>query len=315
MDEERISEFVSFFAEDYINKQQEDLWRCVMEQARYIDSIVEPTAVREGAGVIVRRSIAGPSLNYLDPFLLLDHFQSQSREDYEAGFPLHPHRGIETVTYVLDGSVHHKDTLGNSGSIGAGDLQWMTSGRGIMHEEMPQVRPEGISGFQLWVNLPAKLKMSSPGYQDVRSGTIPEVQDQNGAKIRVIAGEYGNVTGPVKGIAADPRYLDFSLPPRSSITQPIPKGHHAFAYLFEGLAFFQAESKGEEAKVSSPKLIVLTNGDFVRVRTGDAAARFLLVSGMPLNEPVARYGPFVMNTREEIEQALEDLRRGTFIRK
>src|SRR5262245_57120593 len=225
-----------------------------MRKVRLVADVIDPVAVREGAGVIVRRSIAGPRLNYLDPFLLLDHFHSHNREDYEAGFPLHPHRGIETVTYVLEGSVHHQDTLGNAGSIGAGDLQWMTSGGGIMHEEMPQVRPEGIDGFQLWVNLPAKLKMSRPGYQEIRSASIPEVQEEDGSKIRVIAGEHGNVTGPVQGIAADPRYLDIAVPAHSQITQQIPTGHSAFAYVFEGKGIFPAKS--EDVVISAPKLIV-----------------------------------------------------------
>src|SRR2546427_3280569 len=182
---------------------------------RKIEAIIEPEPVIEGAGVRLNRSIGTQTLDYLDPFLLLDHFASKDPRDYQAGFPLHPHRGIETVTYVLGGEVHHKDTLGNAGRIGAGDVQWMTAGRGLMHEEMPQVRPEGIDGFQLWVNLPAKLKMTKPRYQDIRSAQIPEIQEQGGATVRVITGTVKKVTGPVTGIAAKPIYLDVLLPARA----------------------------------------------------------------------------------------------------
>lgn len=276
---------------------------------RKIQQIIEPQPVIEGAGVHLKRSIGTRTLDYLDPFLLLDHFSSSNPADYEAGFPLHPHRGIETVTYILKGEVHHKDTLGNAGSIGAGDVQWMTAGGGIMHEEMPQVRPEGIDGFQLWVNLPAKLKMSRPRYQGVGSGEIPEVEIEGGTKIRVITGTVRGVAGPVSGIAADPIYLDVSVPPHASFTQQITRGHSAFAYLFEGEAAFG----DDDQSVSHTKLVVLGDGDFVRIVTGESPVRFLLVSGKPLNEPIARYGPFVMNTREEIEEALRDLRHGTFV--
>lgn len=276
---------------------------------RKIQQIIEPQPVVEGAGVHLKRSIGTRTLDYLDPFLLLDHFVSSNPADYEAGFPLHPHRGIETVTYILKGEVHHKDTLGNAGSIGAGDVQWMTAGGGIMHEEMPQVRPEGIDGFQLWVNLPAKLKMTRPRYQGVGSAEIPEVQLEGGTMIRVITGTVGGVAGPVSGIAADPIYLDVSVPARSSFIQQITRGHAAFAYVFEGEAGFG----DDDQRVSHTRLVVLGDGDFVRIITAESPVRFLLVSGKPLDEPIARYGPFVMNTREEIEQALRDLRQGTFV--
>src|SRR5437660_11739786 len=210
---------------------------------REIEQIIEPQPVTEVAGVRLKRSIGTQKLDYLDPFLLLDHFASTNPRDYEAGFPLHPHRGIETVTYVLIGEVHHKDTLGNSGSIGAGDVQWMTAGRGIMHEEMPQVRPEGIAGFQLWVNLPAKLKMTKPRYQDIRSAEIPEIKKDNGARIRVITGTVNGVSGPVTGIAANPTYLDVFVPPHTSFAQTIHRGHTAFAYVFEGEAKFAGDEK------------------------------------------------------------------------
>jgi redox-sensitive bicupin YhaK (pirin superfamily) len=281
---------------------------------RKIERVIEPEPVIEGAGVLLKRSIATETLDYLDPFLLLDHFESANPRDYKAGFPLHPHRGIETVTYVLKGEVHHKDTLGNSGSIGAGDVQWMTAGRGIMHEEMPQVRPEGIAGFQLWVNLPAKLKMTRPRYQDIRSGQIPEIKNKDGARIRVITGTVGQVRGPATEIAANPTYLDVFVPAHASFTQPIKRGHTAFAYVFEGEAQFAGGDEVEGgAKIYSPKLIVLGDGDEVNVITGEAPVRFLLVSGKPLHEPIARYGPFVMNTEKEIEQTLQELRQGTFV--
>lgn len=274
---------------------------------RKIERVIEPQPVVEGAGVRLKRSIGTRTLDYLDPFLLLDHFASNDRADYEAGFPLHPHRGIETVTYMLRGGVDHRDSIGNSGSIGPGEVQWMTAGGGIMHEEMPQVRTEGIDGFQLWVNLPARLKMTRPRYQGILASEIPEVEIEGGTRIRVITGTVNGVNGPVSGIAADPVYLDVSVPAHSTFTHQIARGHSAFAYVFEGEAAF------DDRKVSHTRLVVLGDGDYVKVATAESPVRFLLVSGKPLNEPIARYGPFVMNTREEIEQALRDLRQGTFV--
>ena len=281
------------------------------ETARKVARIIEPQPVVEGAGVRLRRSIATRTLDYLDPFLLLDHFASKDRADYEAGFPLHPHRGIETVTYLLSGAVRHKDTLGNSGEIRAGDVQWMTAGRGIMHEEMPQVRPEGVAGFQLWVNLPAKLKMTAPRYQEIGAAEIPEVRREGSARIRVIAGTVDGVNGPVTGIAADPTYLDVSVPPRATFVQAVPAGHTAFAYVFEGEGRFGGP---DQPAVAGPRLVVWGDGDTIEVTTDESPVRFLLVSSRPLGEPVARYGPFVMNTREEIEQTLRELEQGTFAR-
>jgi redox-sensitive bicupin YhaK (pirin superfamily) len=280
---------------------------------REIERVIAPEPVTEGAGVRLKRSIGTRTLNYLDPFLLLDHFASNDPRDYEAGFPLHPHRGIETVTYVLHGEVHHKDTLGNAGSIGAGDVQWMTAGRGIMHEEMPQVRPEGIAGFQLWVNLPATLKMTRPRYQDIRADTIPEIKKADGARIRVITGRVDRISGPVTDIAADPTYLDVFVPARASFIHPIERGHTAFAYVFEGEARFGSRDRADDPPISSPTLVVLGDGDAVHVTTGETPVRFLLVSGKPLHEPIARYGPFVMNTQEEIQQTLLELSQGTFV--
>jgi len=278
---------------------------------RTVSRIIEPQAVVEGAGVRLKRSIGTRTLDYLDPFLLLDHFQSKKAADYEAGFPLHPHRGIETVTYLLTGAVRHKDSVGNAGEIGAGDLQWMSAGRGIMHEEMPQVRPEGVAGFQLWVNLPKTQKMSAPRYQNIHASEIPEIKRENGATVRVIAGTVDGVTGPISGIAAEPTYLDVALAPDGSFVQPIPRGHSAFAYVFEGEARFGAE---DSTVLTAPKLVVWSDGDSIAVRGDKSSARFLLVSGAPLNEPIARYGPFVMNTQEEIQQTLRELQQGTFAR-
>ncbi|HZD39105.1 MAG TPA: pirin family protein, partial [Terriglobales bacterium] len=218
--------------------------------ARKIAHLITPQPVLEGAGVRLKRSIGTKALDYLDPFLLLDHFQSQDAVDYEAGFPLHPHRGIETVTYLLAGAVRHRDTLGNSGEIAAGDVQWMTAGRGIMHEEMPQVRPEGVAGFQLWVNLPAKLKMAAPRYQNIGAHEIPVLRRVDSATIRVIAGSVDGVSGPISGIAADPLYLDVELTPWATFVYPVPRGHTAFAYVFEGAGRFDTE---KELLVAGPR--------------------------------------------------------------
>ena len=281
-------------------------------QARKVEQIIRPTGVLEGAGVKLKRSFPSGRLNYLDPFLLLDHFGSAYAEDYQAGFPMHPHRGIETVTYVLKGEVLHRDSMGNEGTITVGDVQWMTSGRGILHEEMPQVRPEGIDGFQLWVNLPAKHKMTKPRYQEVPSKRIPSFTTNEGSLVRIVAGQVGSVSGPVTEIAAEPLYIDVTVPAGSVFQQPLPRGHNSFAYVFEGTGMF-GESQ-ETVKVDQPALAILSDGDYIKVTTDKIPVRFLLVAGKPLNEPVARYGPFVMNTKAEIEQALEDLRRGTFVR-
>jgi quercetin 2,3-dioxygenase len=278
-------------------------------EMRRIAQIVEPQAVVEGAGVRLKRSIGGHLLNYVDPFLLLDHFESTNPADYQAGFPLHPHRGIETVTYLLRGAVRHRDSVGNAGEIGPGDLQWMSAGRGILHEEMPQVRPEGVAGFQLWVNLPAKQKMNAPRYQNIHAHEIPVVERNGGATVRVIAGTIDGTRGPITGIVAEPSYLDVALANGGSLALPIPRSHSAFAYLFEGEARVGAENT---LPVTAPKLIVWVDGDSIEVHADNKPARFLLVSGKPLNEPIARYGPFVMNTQAEIQQTLRELQEGTF---
>jgi redox-sensitive bicupin YhaK (pirin superfamily) len=282
---------------------------------RAVAEIVTPIPVREGAGVRLRRSIATRTLDYLDPFLLFDHFGSENPADYVAGFPMHPHRGIETVTYMLGGSVAHADSLGNSGVIGAGDVQWMTAGSGILHEEMPKVGPRALDGFQVWVNLPAKLKMTRPRYQDVSASKIPELVRPDGVVVRVVAGEVDGVRGAVKEIAAEPEYLDVAMPAGRSFEQPVPRGHTALAYVFEGEVSFGDASDAAHGKVTAPRLAVLGDGDLVRARTGERPGRFLLLSGKPLGEPVARYGPFVMNTPEEIEETLRELRDGRFIRR
>jgi redox-sensitive bicupin YhaK (pirin superfamily) len=280
---------------------------------RTTSDVIAPQLVSDGAGVRLRRSVGTAQLDHHDPVLLFDHFGSEDPGDYLAGFPLHPHRGIETVTYMLDGSVSHRDSLGNAGTIGAGDVQWMTAGSGILHEEMPKAGPRRLDGFQIWVNLPAKLKMTRPRYQDVPAASIPEVRRPDGARIRVVAGEADGARGAVQDIFAGPTYLDVALPAGGALEQPVPRGHTALAYVFQGAIAVGAPGKAGEA-LRAPRLVVLGDGDVVRIRAEGGPARFLLLSAQPLGEPIARYGPFVMNTRAEIEQTLADLRAGKFIR-
>ena len=277
---------------------------------RTVSQIITPIQVVEGAGVLLKRSIATRTLDYLDPFLLLDHFGSDDPADYLKGFPMHPHRGIETVTYMLAGQGTHKDSLGNSGTLGAGDIQWMTAGRGIMHEEMPKPYEGKMEGFQLWVNLPARLKMTAPRYQDIHSEDIPELELAEGARVRLIAGRLNGNKGAVTDIYANPTYLDVSLPAGATFRQDVPSGHAVFAYLFRGSGTFGGEAQPARA----PQLVIFGDGEQVEVRATDQVTRFLFVSGLPLGEPIARYGPFAMNTREEIEQTLVELRNGMFIR-
>ena len=281
---------------------------------RGVLDVVTPVAASDGAGVRLRRSIATERLDNLDPFFLFDHFGSENADDYVAGFPMHPHRGIETITYMLDGSVAHRDSLGNSGVIGAGDVQWMTAGSGILHEEMPKVGPRRLDGFQIWVNLPARLKMTRPRYQDVPASGIPEVARADGTRIRVVAGEVDGTPGAVREIFAGPTYLDVALPAGQTFEQPAPRGHTALLYPFRGEVSVGG-AKPTGPWIPAPRLVVLGDGDVVRVHAGSGAARFLLLSAQPLREPYARYGPFVMNTREEILQALEELRAGTFVKR
>ena len=282
------------------------------ESSRPVGHVVIPEPVVEGAGVRLRRSIGTRRLDHLDPFLLLDHFESVEPADYEAGFPYHPHRGIETVTLVRKGEVKHGDSLGHKGSIGAGDIQWMTSGSGIMHEEMPQVRPEGIGGLQIWLNLPAREKMSRPKYRDLQAARLEETKTDEGASLRIIAGQAqgGRFSGPVEGLAVAPKFIDVVLPPGATFREAVPRGHTAFAYVDNGEVRFGPEHKAAQA----PSLVIFGEGDVVEATAGAEGGRFLLAAARPLNEPIARYGPFVMNTRAEIEEALRDLRTGHFIR-
>lgn len=282
---------------------------------RAVKEIIEPQYVIEGAGVLLRRSFGPNPANLFDPFLLFDHFAfNDPIEGPMVGFPTHPHRGIETVTYMLAGNVRHRDSLGNMGIIGPGDVQWMTSGRGILHEEMPKRGPSSlINGFQLWVNLPAAQKMSQPRYQEVSADSITTwVGDK--VKVRIVAGEYAGQKGPVTEIAAKPLYMDVTLEPGGEITLPMPQGHTAVAYLFEGQGEFGLDGNGRGERVEAVRLIVFAEGDRLRVRaTAESNARFMVMAGAPFGEPIAPYGPFVMNTREEIQQALADLRNGTFV--
>jgi len=280
-----------------------------MTNFRTVSQIIEPQLVLEGAGVLLRRSVSPRASNEHDPFLLFDHFAfNNPLEGPLRGFPTHPHRGIETVTYILDGSVSHRDSLGNAGIIGPGDVQWMTSGRGILHEEMPRRGESGnIYGFQLWVNLPAAEKMSQPRYQEVKSSAIPVIE-KDGVTIRLVAGELDGIRGPVTEIAASPFYMDVKLAPASRFIYPVPSGHTVLAYVFEGTGEFSGEV------VESVGMVVFNDdGDQIEV-TSQTGVQFMLIAGAPFKEPIVPYGPFVMNTVEEIQQTLADLRNGTFIK-
>jgi quercetin 2,3-dioxygenase len=284
----------------------------------------------EGAGVKLHRAFGFGTTSEFDPFLLFDDFRNDRPDDYRAGFPWHPHRGIETITYVLAGTVEHGDSLGNSGQMGAGDVQWMTAGSGILHQEMPQGDERGhMHGFQLWANLPASLKMSAPRYQDIPAAAIPTVTDDDGTRVRIITGDFWGQKGPVEGVAADPRYLDVFVPPGRRKTLPVAVGQHAFAYVFEGSGSFsgasppfgvlteKTTSAGETVvreQTGNRSLVVFDQGDEVAIQAGDQGIRFLLVSGKPIAEPVAWYGPIVMNTQAELQQAVTELRNGTFIK-
>jgi len=281
---------------------------------RRIEQIIDPQFVIEGAGVLLRRSFGPSRANPFDPFLLFDHFAfNDPIEGPIVGFPMHPHRGIETVTYMLEGNTRHRDSLGNVGVIGPGDVQWMTSGRGIMHEEMPKRGPSGrVDGFQLWVNLPAAQKMGVPRYQEVNADSIPAAE-RDGVKARVVAGEYDGVRGPVTEIAARPIYMDITLAPDSRFEMPVNERHTAVVYLFEGSGEFGPA--GEAGRVDSVKMVVFGEGDLIRGQAiGGTPARFMLMTGAPFGEPIVPYGPFVMNTEDEIRTALAELRNGTFVK-
>jgi hypothetical protein len=284
----------------------------------------------EGAGVKLHRGFGFGDTTEFDPFLLFDDFRNDRPADFLKGFPWHPHRGIETITYVLAGNVEHADTLGNRGKLGAGDIQWMTAGSGIMHQEMPEGDTRGrMHGFQLWANLPSSLKMTTPRYQDIKAEAIPEINDDDGTIVRVVAGEFWGRKGPVEGVAAEPSYLDIWVPPGKKKTLPVDTYRTAFAYVFEGSGTFRDASKpfgvllekevdGQEVHVrdlsGDRTMILFDAGDEVTVQAGEQGIRFLLVSGKPLQEPVAWYGPIVMNTREQLTEAMNDLNTGNFIR-
>jgi redox-sensitive bicupin YhaK (pirin superfamily) len=280
-----------------------------MNNLRTISQTIEPQTAIEGAGVRLLRSFGPKTSNLYDPFLVFDHFAfNDPLEGPLRGFPYHPHRGIETVTYMLEGSTAHRDSIGNEGLIGPGDVQWMSSGRGIMHEEMPRRGESGnIYGFQLWVNLPSHLKMSEPRYQEVTASAIP-TYEKDGVKIRVVAGTAENVTGPVTDIAGSPLYMDVEIAPGTEWQFPIPEGHTLITYVFQGEGVFSGET------LDSPKMLKFADGDHIDVKTENNSVRFMLISGAPFKEPIVPYGPFVMNTIEEIQETLRELRNGTFIK-
>jgi redox-sensitive bicupin YhaK (pirin superfamily) len=297
---------------------------------RPVKRVIQPKPTLEGAGVHLRRGFGFGNTTDFDPFLLFDDFRNDNPEEYLAGFPWHPHRGIETITYVLAGTVDHGDSLGNRGTLGSGDVQWMTAGSGIIHQEMPKGDNQGrMHGFQLWANLPASLKMTTPRYQDVSGKDVPEVTDDDGTRVRIVCGNFWGTSGPVDGIAAEPIYIDVSVPPGQRKTLPVETTRHAFAYVFAGSGTFRNASDPMQVKtdgVGQPgtavpvnemgnrSLILFDRGDEVTVQAGDMGIRFLLVSGKPLEEPVAWYGPIVMNTQDELRQAVAELQRGTFIK-
>ena len=297
---------------------------------RPVKQVIQSQPTMEGAGVRLRRAFGFGNTSDFDPFLLLDDFRNEHPDDYRAGFPWHPHRGIETITYVLAGTVEHGDSLGNRGTLGGGDVQWMTAGSGILHQEMPKGDPRGrMHGFQLWANLPSSLKMTAPRYQDVHARDIPEVVDDDGTRVRVICGSFWGKTSPVDGVAAEPRYLDVSVPAGTTRRLAVETPRHAFAYVYAGSGRFRDASESRPVRteqvgdidtpgaepIGNRSLVLFDGGDEIIVRAGDEGIRFLLVSGAPIQEPVAWQGPIVMNTQEQLDQAFTELRQGTFIKK
>ena len=296
---------------------------------RPVKRLLSTKPTLEGAGVKLQRAFGFGNTTDFDPFLLFDDFRNDNPKDFLAGFPWHPHRGIETITYVLAGTVEHGDSLGNRGSLGSGDVQWMTAGSGILHQEMPKGDPNGhMHGFQLWANLPASLKMTAPRYQDVAAPDIPEIVDDDGTRVRVVCGDFWGKKGPIEGVAADPRYLDVSVPPGKQKRLAVDRANHAFAYVFAGSGRFRdaSEPRAVRNELETPgaaaldreagnrSLVLFDAGDEIVVQAGDEGIRFLLVSGKPIEEPVAWYGPIVMNTDEQLQQAYAELRNGTFIK-
>ncbi len=299
-----------------------------MSETRRIRKVLRSKPTIEGAGVHLKRVFGFSHVPEFDPFLLLDDFRSDNPQHYLKGFPWHPHRGIETITYVLTGDVEHGDSMGNKGIISSGDVQWMTAGSGIIHQEMPKGDPSGLMlGFQLWANLPASRKMMEPRYRDVNHQLIPEIE-QNGTRIRIICGKVADTHGPVQDIVIDPEYLDVIVPRGSTFTHPTKRGHAVFAYVIDGKGYFCKEKEPfsyevegvnyfdmqRDPFVSDNTLVLFHDGDEVSVSTEDDPVRFLLVSGRPIGEPVAWHGPIVMNTREELQQAFEEYHKGTFIK-
>ena len=300
-----------------------------MQTLRKIRKVFKSKPVIEGAGVHLKRAFGFGKVPLFDPFLLLDDFRSENPEHYIKGFPWHPHRGIETITYVLQGDVEHGDSMGNKGDISSGDVQWMTAGSGIIHQEMPKGDADGkMEGFQLWANLPAVQKMMDPRYRDIKSSQIPEVQLDNGTKIKIISGRLGNAQGPVRDIVINPEYIDVAVPAHTEFTHPTRQGHTVFAYVIDGRGYFCREKKPFTYEVEginyfdmqrdpfleNETLVLFEDGDHISVSTEDEAVRFLLISGKPLNEPVAWQGPIVMNTQEELKIAFEEYRKGTFVK-
>jgi redox-sensitive bicupin YhaK (pirin superfamily) len=301
----------------------------VFVSIRPVKRLIKSKPTLEGAGVHLRRAFGFGNTSDFDPFLLLDDFRNDVPEDYLAGFPWHPHRGIETITYVLAGTVEHGDSIGNKGAIAAGDIQWMTAGSGIIHQEMPKGDQDGrMHGFQLWANLPAALKMTAPRYQEVKAPEIPEIIDDDGTRARIVCGTFWGKRGPIEGIAADPVYIDVSIPPGRRKALPVEVTRHAFAYVFAGSGKFCNASSPLAVPTESvgwldtapPKdadnrsLVLFDRGDEVVVQAGEDGIRFLLISGKPLEEPVAWYGPIVMNTQEQLQEAFKELQKGTFLK-
>lgn len=282
-----------------------------MSDVRKINKIFRAKPTIEGAGVRLKRVFGNAEVPTFDPFLLLDDFHSDNPKDYFRGFPWHPHRGIETVTYMLEGKVEHGDSLGNSGIIQSGEMQWMTAGSGIVHQEMPKGNQGLMWGFQLWVNLPASHKMMKPRYREVRSEDIPEHRSEKDIKVKVISGQYKGLAGPVKDIICDPEYLDVSVPAGQKFEHTVKRSHTVFAYVLEGEGFFHPESK---KSISRENLVLFSHGEELVIEASEKPLRFLLISGKPIGEPVTWYGPIVMNTEAELRQAFEEYQNGTFIK-
>lgn len=283
--------------------------RRFIEVDRRVNKILESRPTLEGAGVRLKRAFGHPEVPQLDPFLLLDDFRSNNPSDYLAGFPWHPHRGIETVTYIIEGVVEHGDSMGNTGKIHSGDIQWMTAGSGIIHQEMPKQIDGTMQGFQLWVNLPSAKKMIQPRYRDVTERMIPEVKVSKGVRVKVIAGTLDGLEGPTKDLIVDSEYLDVKMDPRTEFVHSTKKGYKVFAYIFEGKGFF---TPGKETGMQN--VILFEDGEKVKIRSGEDGMRFLLISGKPIGEPVSWHGPIVMNRQSELIEAYQEMEEGTFLR-